>query len=275
VTDKSKDTRQNARFILATLTGVGLFTAVWLSDASADFVVRLDYYGGGTNSGIVVTDNSPGDVDSTTGELVIAPIVLGSVTTNVNATSTPGVGGVLGELDFHNMTIEASSAGVLIATFEATSVGAQAPAMTLMTAVTGTLTAPAGSTLTVNSWVNPANMVPALGPNVFPAGQLMVPVTNLPPAGSITAVGGTGVTFTAVDGSPQTFAQTFSTSFSDAPVPPFALFGTARIMFTGPGTVSFTDHQAVAAPAPGTIVLLGAGLAGLAAARRKLRRRRS
>jgi hypothetical protein len=118
----------------------------------------------------------------------------------------------------------------------------------------GTLQGGAGSTITLQNWLNPANLVPNLGADVTIPGGL--------PAYTISA------------GSRPLFAPAVfgPGAFSDSEIEPFTAagqysrFAEGAITFAGSGvfTATFSDTQAAVTPQPGTMVLLGVGLIALA-----------
>ena len=110
------------------------------------------------------------------------------------------------------------------------------------------------SSIALQSWLNPDNLVPDLGADVTTPGALpgyTIPVGSLPLFAP--AVFGPG-------------------SFSDSEIEPFtaagaySLFAEGTITFIGSGVfaASFSDTQAVVTPQPRTMVLLGMGLIALA-----------
>jgi hypothetical protein len=162
--------------------------------------------------------------------------------------------------------VQSVGPGTLRITLEDTGyTGGADGSLLLMALLGGTLTAPAGSTISVQSWVNPGDLVPALGPVTFPPAPL-APIGPIPP-GSVPAFGALPITF-----GPGAFAATGFARFTKSG--PYSLFAQATVAFTGPGIVSFDeDQQVVPLPASLALLVAGLGLLGLrlAVVRRKER----
>jgi hypothetical protein len=119
--------------------------------------------------------------------------------------------------------------------------------------VGGTLTAPAGSSVTFNTWANPDNLVPALGPNQTVGA---IGAIGAIPAGSVAAFG-SEVVF-----GPGAYSASSSEGFLK--FGSYSLFSQSTISLTGPGSVSF-DLNTQAVPEPASLLLLGSGFLGAAA----------
>jgi PEP-CTERM motif len=117
-------------------------------------------------------------------------------------------------------------------------------------------TVPGNSSVSFQSWVNPGN-APLGSGGVIPAGSLAVysPVVNITNPGTV----------------PVAFAANGDTGFMQSG--PFSLFSQATFdigQFTsGSRTISFDQALFVPVPEPISLTLLGSGLAGLAAMRRR------
>ena len=258
---------QKTRWVVAVLAAVAVSSGAWLPDAWAAFQLRLDSGG----SGVVVTDNAPGDTVGAAGELEIAPTTIGLFTANTTqGTSQTGVLPILHELDLHS-TITATGAGTVNVFLANTGFNGTTGPLAMTSAFNVTFSAPTGSSITLNSHVNPQNLVQDFGADHATVSVLSA--VSGPPAGSFTAVGSGGFTFTSTGAPSENFNHTASTTFMASGS--YSLFSAVSVNFTGAGTVSFGDNQSTTAvPVPGTIVLLAAGLAA-AAGQRVVARRRS
>jgi hypothetical protein len=244
-------------FALAVMALVG-FSAAAYADS---FRLRIEDVISG--AGAVITDNGAGDINPLVGVITFSGSVPGGFTVNVTTgLSKPMIGGItnIAEMDLNSVNVQTSGAGTLRITLEDTDFIAGANGtLAFLGGVGGTLSAPAGSTATFNTWVNPANLVPALGPDTSPAAALGA-IGGIP-AGSIAAFG-SGVTF-----GPGAFSATGGAPFIKSGS--YSLFSQSTLVFTGAGMVSF-DLDTRVVPEPSAMILLGMGLVGLAAwSRRK------
>jgi hypothetical protein len=204
--------------------------------------------------GVVVTDNGPGDIEPLLGAIVFSGSVPGGFTVNVTTgISKPIIGGVnnFAELDLNSVNVQTAGPGTLRITLEDTGyTGGPDGPLNLVALLGGVLVAPPGSTVTFQSWVNPLDLVPALGPDTFPVAAL--PALGAIPAGSVAAFGGSGITF-----GPGAYSAAATVDFTKAG--PYALFSQTTVVFTGPGTVSYDENQQVV-PVPAGLVLALTGL---------------
>lgn len=243
--------RGAGRFLFVMLSVCVLCTSAAYADS---FRLRLEDFGTGT--GVVVTDGGAGDFNPLTGAITYSGPVNGFIVNVTTGISKPVIGGVnsYAELDLNSINVQVAYAGTLRITLEDTdyTLGPYGE-LSAVGAVGGTLIATAGSTATFQSWVNPDNLVPDLGPSVAYPGVL--PSIGAIPATSVAVWSDGPVTFGF-----GAFSSTDSESFVHSG--PYALFTQATINFTGPGIVSFDQHLSTV-PEPTSLLLLGSGLAGL------------
>lgn len=248
---------------LGRLVMAGLFAGAVLSSAGPSLAdpMRFRVENTATGVGVVITDNGIGDLDPTLGSIVASPALGGSFAVTVGiGTSMPPLPGA-GSLLTLTGVVVTTGAGSLRFFLENDDYAGGASVDGF---VSSNLIGPTGTSISLQSWLNPDNLVPDLGPDVSIPGVL--PALSIP-AGSLAlfapAVFGPGV-------NSGTATEAFSADGA------YSLFAQGTITFAGAGSVTFTDTQAVVTPQPGTMVLLGVGLIALAALpllRRTARRR--
>jgi hypothetical protein len=242
--------------IVGTLV-ITLLLTFCATDAQAA-TLRLRIESVDTGQGVVITDEGAGDPFIGVDGLVNFTGSLGSFSINVTTgASQPLLGG--DELDLNSINLTLTGAGTLRISLEDSGFTFGGPSAAVAVSVGGTLTAPAGSSVTFNAWANPADLVPAYGPDT--AGTVALSALGAIPAGSV--LGGSFVFGLGA------FAGQSSAHFMNSG--PFSMFSQADIVFTGAGTVSFDLNVQQAVPEPATVLLLGAGLAAIAWRRRRAR----
>jgi len=233
------------------LVVAGLLAGAVLASAvpGAADPMRLRLENLSTGVGVVITDNGAGDLDLTLGSIVASP-ALGLGATIAIGTSIPPLTGAGSVLNLNGVVVALSPVSVRFFLENDDYVGGSSVAAL----IGGTLQAGTGSTIALQSWLNPANLVPDLGADVPIPGAL--PAYAIP-AGSLPLFG------PAVFG-PGAFADSETEPFTAAGA--YSLFAEGTINFAGSGvlTATFSDTQAVVTPEPGSIVLLGVGLIALA-----------
>ena len=251
-------TRGAGRFLLAVLTACVFCTSAAYADS---FRLRVENLR--TGKGVVITDGAAGDIypfsASVTppGVIVYAGTIDGFIFNVTTGISKPLIGGVnnYAELDLNSINVKGNGPGTLRITLEDSGyTSGPDGALSAVGLVGGTLSAALGSTATFQSWVNPDNLVPNLGPDASPLSALSS--LGATPAGSVALWSGDGVTFGL-----GAFSSTASEGFIHSG--PYALFTQATINFTGAGVVSF-DSDLSTVPEPTSLLLLGSGLAALA-----------
>ncbi len=229
------------------LTGVVL----WSAGPSAADPMRLRLENLTTGVGVVITDNGAGDLDSVLGSIIASPALGGGLAATIAiGTSIPPLSGAGSVLTLNGVVVALSPVSVRFFLENDDYVGGAS----ITGLIGGTLQGGTGSTITLQSWLNPANLVPDLGADVTIPGAIAAYTI---PAGSLPLF------------APAVFGPG---GFSDSEIEPFtaagaySLFAEGTITFAGSGVLAatFSDTQAVVTPQPGTMVLLGVGLIALA-----------
>ena len=246
----------------ALILGAFASLSFFSSPVSATMRLRIEDVASGV--GAVITDNGPGDTNPLVGALTFSSGI-GSFTVNVTTgVSQPLIGGVsdLGQIDLNSVNVLTSGAGTLRLTLEDTGyLAGSGSTLNVLGTVGGTLTAPAGSTITVQSWANGSNLVPDLGPD---QGVGAIGAIGGAPAGSVAAW------TSAADFGSGAFSGSGAGEFNNGADDTFSLFAQVTVNFTGAGSVSFDENQRVV-PEPASLLLLGAGVAALLAGRKRQR----
>ena len=240
-----------SRGTLGRLVVAGFLTSAVLVSAVPSLAdpMRLRVQNVSTGSGVVITDNGAGDLDPVPGSILATPVLGAQFALTLGVgTSMPPLPGA-GSLLTLTGVVVATTPGTLRFLLENDDYAGGA---TVAGFVSGNLIGPAGTSISLQSWLNVDNLVPAFGPDVSSPGAL--PAVTIP-AGSLAL-------FSPAVFGPGVISGTATEAFSAAG--PYSLFAEAIVTFTGFGTASFTDTQVVATPEPGTMVLLGAGLIALA-----------
>jgi hypothetical protein len=209
-----------------------------------------------TGIGIVVTDNGTGDSASSNLGIISFSDFSGnifSVTTGMSQPFYPLAGGSSAEMHLNSVVVSTLNAARIQVTMEDMGFNIDSNGFhSINGLVGGTFTAPAGSTATFQTWVNPSNLVPTLGPDIFPSSSLLA--LGATPSGSIAAF---SPAFVAGPG-----AFSFSGGAGFEKLGPYSLFSQGTVVFTGAGTLSF-DLDTTVTPEPSALLLLGSGLAAI------------
>lgn len=238
---------------------------------------------GAPGSGIVITDDNlvaNGDLNAMLGALLIGPhdLAPGLSILFVNGTSKPllpTAEGYLEQVSLNSLVVSNTRAGVTHVRLTIEDTGYEGGVSDkLFDAVGGTITGSA--VVTSQSWANTSNVAPDLGngdPNVDQTTATVLDPIVMPvlaPGSSTT----TTQVFSAANGNIAaggSFSGSTYESFVTAGMSPYALYAQLNIYFDGAGTVSFA-HDTLVTPEPGSLLLFGTGLLGLA---RMARRRRA
>jgi hypothetical protein len=250
---------------------LGVVALLLPADASAGiFRIRVEEVGpSGVGTGVVVTDQFTGDGSLVPGFIHLA---VGSLASNVTTSISLGISApilpvapdTLAHIVLQSFNVNATGATTVRITLEDTGfTNGLGQTGLLQTTIGGNFAAPVGTTLTTQSWANASNYVPDLGPNQTVSG-------TLPAIGPLLGTATSPLSFTFNGDEPHFSDSTYSVFEMTGPTP-YSLFTQVVITFTGAGSADFTQNTLVAAPEPGSLLLLGTGLVGVA---RMVRRRR-
>jgi len=246
-------------FIISELAVILLIAVASTTPAHATLRVRVQDTGLQSPDfrlGAVVTDQGPRDSNPAVGEISLSGI-LGQFRFTVLASTNP----TTGALNLAVLTpgsLNENFLDSLQATAEDTGFAAPADGPLILGATLSGPVAPFSSVL--QSWVNPADAVPALGPDTPTFAFVLLPPIGGIPASSVAACS------SPFSPTPATQSEDCSASWTKAGS--YALFAQASVSsFEGgaPFTPAFDDQlvSSAVAPEPASLLLFGTGLFAL------------
>jgi hypothetical protein len=244
-----------ARLFVTVLAGILL--ATWAPRANAVLRLEVKQSSGGFGTGVVITDQGPGDSNPLVGAITFNGQISDIAVNMTAALSKPVLADA--QLDLTSGFATPTRQFPAPQPFRVTLVdsdfteGAPGP-LNVVASFNASVGGGALTTLIMNSWVNPSNLVPDFGPDVFPAGPLGA--QGAFPAGSIQVPGptvGLGM-------------SSFSNNVQFTSVGPYSLFADVQLLidFSSPNLILFSDNQRIepvsAVPEPPALALILAGL---------------
>jgi len=249
------------RFLIFLVSTFILFASM----AEAGPLLRLRVDDLTTGQSVVITDNGSGDMTAQDGAITFSGAVGGFQINVTTGLSKPAIGETnnYAELDLNSVNVRFTGAGTLRLTLEDGdyTLGPNGP-LSVGAMLGGTLSAPAGSSVTFQSWADSDNLLPDLGAD-SPVPGVLAPIGAFPV--------GRDAAFTSTPTfGPGAFSTSGSGEFNKTGN--YSLFSQATLVFTGSGNVSFDLNTSVV-PEPTSVLLLGSGLAALGLLGRKKARK--
>jgi len=244
-----------------------------------------------TGYGVVLTDDEVGDIMAGTPGWI--QVILNPLNSNVTWNLTMGLSKPLypndgtsylgapaiGELFLQSFNITSTGAAKIRVTLEDTGYTGLGPSAShvLTSSVFGNFCVPdpngpanpctAPVSVQTSSWASSSNYAPDLGLDQSTPGTLSA-------IGDNTGTAVAPMTFTSTGDPSQEFSDSKYTSFEDSG-PSYSMFTQLIVTFSGAGSVDFyqdltMDANQQLVPEPGTLMLIGLGIAGAVARRRQL-----